>query len=150
MDHSVSLCSSIAISIMAVKVETAPGSSKPRPPITILKRYREDVSVSQTRFMRKTAKGKVLTCKLSPYSSTQADQPVLRERYVRDDIPCGFEDCHLCDDFPGFRPVLPNKGFTKHTKLDTKQGHWLVVDTNVVLHQVSPVILCTMGRLADR
>jgi len=50
---------------MAVKMETAQGSSKPRPPITILKRYREDVSVSQTRFMRKTAKGKVLTCKLT-------------------------------------------------------------------------------------
>jgi hypothetical protein len=32
---------------------------------------------------------------------------------------------------------LPNKGFVKHTKLDTKQGHWLVVDTNVVLHQVT-------------
>lgn len=124
---------------MSVKVEAAPSTLRDRPPITILKRAREDASVSQTRFMRKTAKGKVMTCKLQSWGSLDqcTDTSVLRERYVREDIPCGYEKCHLCTDFPGFRPVLPTKGFLKHTKLDSKQGHWLVVDTNVVLHQVS-------------
>lgn len=123
---------------MSVKVEAAPSTSSGRPPITILKRSREDVQVSQTRFMRKTAKGKVMTCGSDfwLFCLLGADHAVLRERYVREDIPCGFEKCHLCADFPGFRPVLPTKGFLKHTKLDSKQGHWLVVDTNVVLHQV--------------
>lgn len=66
---------------------------------------------------------------------------VLRERYVRDDIPCGFEDCRQCRSFPGYKAVLPRIGFTKHSKYDLKQGHYLVVDTNIVLHQVSRRIL---------
>ncbi|GFZ46672.1 Chromosome disjunction protein 3 [Saitozyma sp. JCM 24511] len=104
---------------------TAPplaGSSKPHPPITILKRTRADLPLSQTKFLKKTARGKVLN--------------FLRERYVRDDIACGFEECHLCADFPGFKPVLPKRGYTLHTKFAAKEGHWLVIDTNVVLHQM--------------
>lgn len=61
----------------------------------------------------------------------------MREKYVRDDIPCGFAECHLCAEFPGFRPVLPERGYTQHSKFNSKNGHWLVVDTNIVLHQVS-------------
>ena len=69
--------------------------------------------------------------------ATEADSRVLRERYVRDDIPCGYEKCHLCTTFPGFKPVLPTIGFQGHTKYAAKEGHWLVIDTNIVLHQVS-------------
>jgi len=65
---------------------------------------------------------------------------VLRERYVRDDIPCGFESCHLCSSFPGFKPVLPEIGYTNHSKFNDKAGFYLVVDTNVVLHQVGVFI----------
>lgn len=65
---------------------------------------------------------------------------VLRERYVRDDIPCGFESCHLCSSFPGFKPILPDVGYTNHSKFNDKSGFYLVVDTNVVLHQVSIII----------
>ncbi|KAL7418616.1 exosome catalytic subunit dis3 [Cryptotrichosporon argae] len=95
---------------------------KPHPPIVILKRQREDLPLSQTKFMKKTARGKV--------------QNILREKYVREDIPCGFEECDLCADFPGFKPVLPARGYTQHAKFAWKQGHWLVVDTNIVLHQI--------------
>ncbi|WVQ84127.1 hypothetical protein IAT38_006274 [Cryptococcus sp. DSM 104549] len=102
-------------------VATLPGSSKPHPPITILKRHRSDVPLSENKFLKKTARGKVMN--------------VLRERYVRDDIPCGFEKCHLCQDFPGFKPVLPEAGYTQHSKFNGA-GHWLVIDTNVVLHQM--------------
>ncbi len=55
---------------------------------------------------------------------------------MRDDIPCGFEACHICSEYPGFRPVLPQRGYTKHSKFTYPSGHWLVVDTNIVLHQV--------------
>jgi exosome complex exonuclease DIS3/RRP44 len=34
-----------------------------RPAITILKRTRADLALSQTKFLKKTAKGKVLNCK---------------------------------------------------------------------------------------
>ncbi|WVR04559.1 hypothetical protein IAU60_001566 [Kwoniella sp. DSM 27419] len=106
---------------MATTAAALPGSSKPHPPITILKRARADVPLSQNKFLKKTARGKVMN--------------ILRERYVRDDIPCGFESCILCQDFPGFRPVLPAKGYTQHQKYGGA-GHWLVVDTNIVLHQM--------------
>ena len=62
---------------------------------------------------------------------------VLRERYVREDIPCGYEDCVHCDEFPGYRPVLPRIGFTQHMKSSGKEGHFVVLDTNIVLHQAS-------------
>ncbi|TYJ56322.1 hypothetical protein B9479_003014 [Cryptococcus floricola] len=89
------------------------------PKITILKRNRTDVHLSENKFLKKTARGKVMN--------------VLRERYVRDDIPCGFEDCQLCEDFPGFKRVLPRNGYSRHAKFG---GHWLVIDTNIVLHQM--------------
>ncbi|ORX34504.1 hypothetical protein BD324DRAFT_636170 [Kockovaella imperatae] len=87
------------------------------PPITILKRTRADLGLAQNKFLKKTAKGKVLS--------------FLRERYVRDDIPCGFEGCDQCRDLPGYKPVL-QKGY-RHTKIDP---HYLVIDTNIVLHQM--------------
>ncbi|ODN80426.1 hypothetical protein, variant [Cryptococcus amylolentus CBS 6039] len=89
------------------------------PKITILKRNRTDVHLSENKFLKKTARGKVMN--------------LLRERYVRDDIPCGFEDCQLCEDFPGFKRVLPRNGYSRHAKFG---GHWLVIDTNIVLHQM--------------
>ncbi|KAK6903838.1 hypothetical protein I203_107346 [Kwoniella mangroviensis CBS 8507] len=105
---------------MASATTALPSSSKPHPPITILKRARADVPLAQNKFLKKTARGKVLN--------------ILRERYLRDDIPCGFAGCKLCVDFPGYRPVLPTKGYTQHTKYG--DGHWLVIDTNIVLHQI--------------
>ncbi|EIW68849.1 hypothetical protein TREMEDRAFT_63316 [Tremella mesenterica DSM 1558] len=98
------------------------GSSKPHPPITILKRARTDQPLSLTKFAKKTAKGRVLS--------------VLRERYVRDDIPCGFSSCQSCSPFPNQRPVLPLKGYLGHTTLTSTCGHYLVIDTNIVLHQM--------------
>lgn len=62
---------------------------------------------------------------------------VLRERYLRDDIPCGYEGCKECVDYPGYRAALPSIGYNKHTKWTQQAGHWLVVDTNIVLGQVS-------------
>ncbi|OXG95921.1 exosome complex exonuclease DIS3/RRP44 [Cryptococcus neoformans A2-102-5] len=94
---------------------------KPHPTITILKRTREDQHLSQNKFLKKTARGKVIN--------------IFRERYVRDDIPCGYQDCHQCAQFPGYKPVLPRTGYLQHTKF-AGNGHYLVIDTNIVLHQM--------------
>lgn len=64
------------------------------------------------------------------------DRSVLRERYVRSDIPCGLVSCDVCEDFPGQKNVLPRTGYTKHARFTGRSGHFLVVDTNIVLHQV--------------
>jgi hypothetical protein len=51
---------------MAAAVE-APINSASRPHITILKRTRADLPLSQTKFLKKTAKGKVLNCMYDPH-----------------------------------------------------------------------------------
>ena len=61
----------------------------------------------------------------------------MRERYLRSDIPCGYEACFECSSFPGYKAVLPVEGARGHAKFNGKAGHWLVIDTNIVLHQVS-------------
>lgn len=33
--------------------------------------------------------------------------------------------------------MLPEQGYTRHSKFGGRNGHWLVIDTNIVLHQVS-------------
>lgn len=132
---------------MSVTVDPSSSVIRDHPPITILKRTRADLPLSQTKFLKKTARGKVLNCESNERYEVWCNRchwwtlniTVLRERYVRDDIPCGYESCHLCASFPGFRPVLPKTGFKGHTKYITKEGHWLVVDTNIVLHQVGHI-----------
>jgi len=50
-------------------------SSKPHPPITILKRARTELPLAQTKFLKKTAKGKVLNSECSFYSIEQYQLP---------------------------------------------------------------------------
>jgi len=57
---------------------------------------------------------------------------VLRERYLRDDIACGI--IGLCDS-PN--PTLPARGDLSHVNFPN--GHFLLPDTNVFLHQVCPL-----------
>ena len=124
---------------MAVVIEPTAGSSRSHPPISILKRSQVDLPIAQVHFQRKTARGKVQNGSSPALSAPSENRltPVVRERYVRDDIPCGFERCEECARFPGYRPVLPRKGITQQMKLVSPNGHYLVVDTNIVLHQVS-------------
>lgn len=66
---------------------------------------------------------------------------VLQERYLRSDIPCGYACCTECASFPGYKPVLPSVGYRAHSKLQASPaGHWLIVDTNIVLHQMDLLI----------
>lgn len=123
--------------------------------ITISKRSRADDAFAQRKFFKKTAKGKVLkgpsassSLLLSSFapSSCLAIGPrlafvtVIRERYLRNDIPCGSAFCEECLD-ESQKPVLPRQGFTSSTLVP--QGHYVVPDTNAFLHQVSPHSLFT-------
>ncbi|KAK4689829.1 exosome complex exonuclease DIS3/RRP44, partial [Tremellales sp. Uapishka_1] len=94
-------------------------TSTVHPKITILKRARADIPLAQNKFLKKTAKGKVLS--------------FLRERYVRDDIPCGYEQCHLCSDFPGYKPVLPRTGYAAHARFSGREGHWQLAHSEGLL-----------------
>ncbi|KZS89536.1 RNB-domain-containing protein [Sistotremastrum niveocremeum HHB9708] len=83
--------------------------------ITIRKRPYADAVVTQRKFLKKTARGKVVK--------------ILRERYLRDDVACGIENCRECDG-----GSLPFSGVASHK--DYPQGHFLLPDTNVFLHQM--------------
>lgn len=102
------------------------------PSIAIQKRPRteEECVAAYTKFNRKTARGKVLK--------------VLRETYHRDDIPCGSVACATCDasvyeaecagtSMPMRHPVLDKQGAVNNYG---GKPHYVVIDTNVVLHQM--------------
>lgn len=69
-------------------------------------------------FLRKTKKGGILK--------------VVREHYLRDDIVCGSEICTICKQ----NVTLLDSAPVSDSKLIT-QPHYILPDTNVVLHQVS-------------
>lgn len=82
----------------------------------------EKVAAATFKFHRKTARGKV--------------RAVVRETYQRNDVSCGCIACEACASFiePGTPlPILDEYG-TRNTY--TKKKHYLVVDTNVILHQM--------------
>jgi hypothetical protein len=51
---------------------------------------------------------------------------VVREHYLRDDIPCGAASCSSCD--------------AAARRLNADAAAILVIDTNVVLHQACPLL----------
>ena len=112
-----------------------------------------DQLVHQTskQFLRKSARGRVTK--------------VLREHYLRPDLPCGSAYCDECQDLYelgrsvpslatadegdemdtsvrrkkakiGHGPVLSRKG-REPLQGDLASRHYVLLDTNVVLHQVS-------------
>ena len=72
-------------------------------------------------FLKKTKRGSVVK--------------VVKEHYLRDDIGCGSEICRLttCSQNESNRVLSARP--TILSKNDT-QGHYLVPDTNVLLHQI--------------
>ncbi|KAI6042332.1 hypothetical protein EDC04DRAFT_3058671 [Pisolithus marmoratus] len=86
--------------------------------ITIQKRPHNEAVVTQRKFFKKTARGKVIK--------------IIRERYLRDDIYCGIIGCRLCTD--GTTAVLPASGDTTHR--DFPSGHYILPDTNIFLTQM--------------
>ncbi|KAG5643684.1 hypothetical protein DXG03_000517 [Asterophora parasitica] len=103
--------------------------------ISIRKRPRTEAVVTQRKFFKKTARGKVI--KGEPASTSAQCKliaAVLRERYLRDDVACGIHACPSC-----FTPhnVLPSAGDTSHASFP--EGHFVLPDTNVFLSQMDLV-----------
>lgn len=101
----------------------------PRPPlmsmsIRVQKRpcTSDEVAASSVKYHRKTARGNIRT--------------VLRETYQRRDIPCGCIGCESCAAF--MEPGAPAPVLDQHGTLNTytNKKHYVVIDTNVVLHQM--------------
>ncbi|KAJ7037505.1 hypothetical protein C8F04DRAFT_1092687 [Mycena alexandri] len=86
--------------------------------ITIRKRPRTESVVTQRKFFKKTARGKVIK--------------VLRERYLRDDVGCGIQNCSTCDNSTA--DPLPYSGDTQHKSFP--EGHFVLPDTNIFLSQM--------------
>jgi hypothetical protein len=61
-------------------------------------------------------------------------RPVLRERYLRDDVACGVQNCRACVTPTGQLPPLSVSGGSPHSQFT--QGHFVLPDTNVFLSQV--------------
>ena len=82
----------------------------------------DEVAASTFKFHRKTARGKV--------------RAVVRETYQRDDVPCGCIACEACASFVehGTPPPILDQHGTQNTY--TRKKHYVVVDTNVILHQM--------------
>ncbi|KAF9073535.1 RNB-domain-containing protein [Rhodocollybia butyracea] len=86
--------------------------------ITIRKRPQTEAVVTQRKFFKKTARGKVVK--------------VLRERYLRDDVACGIEGCRECSTT--IPELLPFTGSLEHQLFPN--GHYILPDTNVFLAQM--------------
>ncbi|RXW25770.1 hypothetical protein EST38_g55 [Candolleomyces aberdarensis] len=88
--------------------------------ITIRKRPRSEAVITQRKFFKKTARGKVIK--------------VLRERYLRDDVGCGIHNCRECSEAcTPSSSLLPESG-AEHSLFP--DGHFVLPDTNVFLSQM--------------
>ncbi|KAF5351650.1 hypothetical protein D9756_007734 [Leucocoprinus leucothites] len=85
--------------------------------IIIKKRPHSEAVVTQRKFFKKTARGKVIK--------------VLRERYLREDVSCGIQSCIACQ-LP-LESTLPVTG-GQHPLFPS--GHFILPDTNVFLSQM--------------
>ncbi|KAL0954735.1 hypothetical protein HGRIS_003688 [Hohenbuehelia grisea] len=90
--------------------------------ITIRKRLRDEAVVTQRKFFKKTARGRVIK--------------VLRERYLRTDVVCGISGCPVCPESPSTSSLeyLPSSGDTTHPNY--ANGHLILPDTNIFLAQM--------------
>jgi exosome complex exonuclease DIS3/RRP44 len=89
--------------------------------IRVLKRPKSEAVITQRKFFKKTAKGKVIK--------------VLRERYLRNDVSCGIQACRECE--PESLTALPMIGEMGHPSF--VDGHFVLPDTNVFLSQMDLV-----------
>lgn len=83
--------------------------------------------LTHRKFIKKTARGKILR--------------VARERYLRDDISCGSLACkpcaHISKQYPELpTPCLSSKGIQDNRSVGLGKSHYLILDTNVILHQM--------------
>ena len=80
-------------------------------------------------FVKKTRRGKVVK--------------IVREHYLRDDLYCGSVGCSQCDEEESI--VLSEN--PQHFSSLCDFPHYVILDTNAVLHQVSKCYFCYMYML---
>ena len=103
--------------------------------VTIRKRPIEDAVITQRKFFKKTARGKVIKGMhpaVPTWYSHRWPCTVIRERYLRDDVSCGIESCRECAT--SVDTALPVNGTLDHKLFPN--GHFILPDTNVFLAQV--------------
>lgn len=66
---------------------------------------------------------------------------VVREHYLRDDITCGSKLCCICEHTTSKQP-LEESPFSRSSLCP--RAHYLLPDTNVVLHQVNLIPIFTI------
>ncbi|KAL8570447.1 exosome catalytic subunit dis3 [Nucella lapillus] len=73
-------------------------------------------------FIKKTKRGSIMK--------------IVREHYLRDDVTCGSRACGACEHPPNEKPLeeAPENGSSL-----CKKQHYLLPDTNVVLHQIDVI-----------
>lgn len=90
-----------------------------------------ELELAQRKYFRKTTRGKVLK--------------ILRECYLRDDIPCGSQACQRCQHLHAdMQQQARDSGLQKKILLDpaglknnmVDRHHYLILDTNAFLHQM--------------
>lgn len=89
---------------------------------------------------KRLAEGLLVTLKVFVRSRNGLAMKIVREHYLRDDIPCYSLACSECLDIvkPDARGETPKFILsTKPTKCNSAtNGHYLVVDTNIILHAI--------------
>ena len=85
-------------------------------------------------FHRKTKRGSILK--------------IVREHYLRDDIACGQEDCHKCDDI--YRIAPPNAYLSKKPRLDSskqfKKAHIVIPAATALIQQIDVIADVDFGQ----
>lgn len=89
---------------------------------------------------KRLSAGLAVTLKVFVRSRNGSAMKVVREHYLRDDIPCYSQACTHCldmvkTDSDGHTPNFTLLASPVSTK-DGVKGHYLVVDTNIVLHAI--------------
>lgn len=64
LTSSTEVCKPSLIHLITMAAKAAQDGAGAHPSITILKRQRQDIPISQNKFLKKTARGKVLQCRL--------------------------------------------------------------------------------------
>lgn len=97
------------------------------------------MSVSLKR--KRLSSGLSVTQKVFIRSRRGRATKIVREHYLRDDIPCSSESCEQCQDYyvPGANgevphPILSDSPLDLHQKTIGK--HYVMLDTNVVLNAI--------------
>lgn len=88
---------------------------------------------------KRLSSGLTVTSKVFVRSNNGGAIKVVREHYLRNDIPCFSQACNKCQDLlkADATGVLPKLVLSEQpAKLKSGERHYIVLDTNIVLHAI--------------